>query len=1461
MEILPTGAKRCITAAQGDTGANVSATNDLSLLWDYKTLPDPIPITTYSDSTLSPESHFQAIGIGTLKIISNENTVLPWLMLYTPNATGTILSPDHFIMNDTTLHSFAQTGDKSGKGGLTFHDDQDNIITSLNMTRTTDGLWFTTNQTLLPPEPIPSTSPNDTPSTVIPATVCSVTTSRTLPTTEATSSPKQHLWHLWHQRLGHISPTTMHETSKVVEGIPPLPRQIPLFHCPFCDHSKLTKKSGNKTSTTEHFLPGTMFHMDFGFMSGPSNLQDVFYKGHTPKSTTVASRDGHVAYLLIIDAASRYVWVFPVKSKKPPINLIHTFLTRHGQARTGLITTSANGVLTRSHQVRTMLATDHPTLTLQTTPTPHPLFHSSYDQPKFAVRTDNGSELAGSELFRSTIHEHGYLVETTGTDASSMNGKAERPHRTIKERVRCLLWNAGLGVEFWADAILHTVWLYNRTYHTAIAQTPYQAYTRRTPTLDHLITFGAKITAKKAKKRPTALDPNTYNGIFLGYRATSDLIRYWDTDHQQERTAKHFSHDEVHYGTSLLTRPPGPKLLLDLITENDSDSLKTSCLQEHLPTHPMFTDTPITNIDPIKEILTHDPLPYNKVVVPLDSNPPIPNLPSNAAAAPLHATLCKTQYGPLSDHTRLQYDLACLHTTYHHHGPHTVDCIPLQGAHPTLGMIFTNHPDLTATIILDHCIPGTTAWKRLKRWKSRLRNRQLTHINEHSITDLIQIPSIILTLRQTGLQSIQLYFATPNWHAMDQRGIPTLTFDQLNVVTHHLQAIQDKQMGPSWPSSTSVPSWPPTHQSALPSIHKIQQHQKLTRRKISTTSDFPMFKRSEWKQLDRYQGQNMFGEPQPRPVDPSAVILPWVWAYVYKIDPVSLESHPKSRGTCNGGTRHGKVITLAETYAACVEQPAHRLTWALTAGLNYYALGCDVGNAFAEANGPKDPFYMEVDAPFREWWTEHLGHPPIPLGWVVPINKNLQGHPEAPRLWSKHINRIIIHDLHFTPTTHEPCLYYRLNKHNQLQLLLRQVDDFLISTPTREEAHAIRDEIQQHVANPLNDLGLIKRFNGADIIQSQHYIKISCETYITKIRDHHGWPPPRSNTKPLPIRTDHTYLTTLQQSRGPDDSHEQRELETQMGFNYRQVIGELIFAMTLCRIDISFAVILLSQHSAAPAKCHYQAARALCDYLELTKHHGLHYWRPTLNPDLPLHPLPNHITDSARLASFPTEPNPTTPHGASDATWGADRNTRRSLTSVVILLAGAAVYYRTRLHPTIALSSTESELYGQTDAAKAALYIRSILEDLGITQLQPTPLLADNRGAVCIAMSQQPSRRTRHLEIQELSLLNWTEDEKVEFIQTPTQYNYADSLTKATGRIKFYEHHDILMGRYPPLYVHSSSSSAPTHSPSTSSSTSLHIPPVTDTHYTILSTCQNPPLSRHDFHRLLQPFDSASAGG
>jgi hypothetical protein len=122
----------------------------------------------------------------------------------------------------------------------------------------------------------------------------------------------------------------------------------------------------------------------------------------------------------------------------------------------------------------------------------------------------------------------------------------------------------------------------------------------------------------------------------------------------------------------------------------------------------------------------------------------------------------------------------------------------------------------------------------------------------------------------------------------------------------------------------------------------------------------------------------MFGDPCEQPTDPNTVIPSFAWTDVHKIDPLSYEIVEKARGTCNGGKRHKKSVTVAETYTACVEQPAQRLHLALVTALNFTAIGCDVGNAFAEAPAPTQPFFMHIDDQFRDWWENCPSRDPIP---------------------------------------------------------------------------------------------------------------------------------------------------------------------------------------------------------------------------------------------------------------------------------------------------------------------------------------------------------------------------------------------------------------------------------------------------------------------------------------------------
>ena len=101
-----------------------------------------------------------------------------------------------------------------------------------------------------------------------------------------------------------------------------------------------------------------------------------------------------------------------------------------------------------------------------------------------------------------------------------------------------------------------------------------------------------------------------------------------------------------------------------------------------------------------------------------------------------------------------------------------------------------------------------------------------------------------------------------------------------------------------------------------------------------------------------------------------------------------------------------------------------------------------------------------------------------------------------------------------------------------------------------------------------------------------------------------------------------------------------------------------------------------------------------------------------------------------------------------DSDWAGDSNHRKSVTGIVIKLAGGTVLYKARFQDTLALSSTETEFIATVEAGKYILYLRSILQDIGMTQHEATILYEDNQGSLLMAQAQQPTKRTRHIDIK-----------------------------------------------------------------------------------------------------------------
>jgi len=729
--------------------------------------------------------------------------------------------------------------------------------------------------------------------------------------------------------------------------------------------------------------------------------------------------------------------------------------------------------------------------------------------------------------------------------------------------------------------------------------------------------------------------------------------------------------------------------------------------------------------------------------------------------------------------------------------------IPIKGDHPTLGLL-TKYCEYRQRVqIKDMAI--STPGSRLKCWRTVIRNSYILKFHEFAITSQADLEHAISQVRRRKLLKAKFVIATDKSYGVHPlEGIMQIHFDQLNVIAKHLEDIERERQEERIRQNTITPVIRQTKDEATvpeselpppelpPLIDDENLAQQFSMKQAMKHTDWPEFKKGQYKQLNQYWEQGMFSYPMPLPRNANA--LQMLWRFNIKACGTR-----KSRMVCNGSPRQKGTVTIGHTYANALDAASERLFWAIVAHEGLIAIGADVSNAFAEAPAPKAPLFLYIDDSFRDWWVNHLQREPIPKECnVVRVNNAIQGHPESPRLWEKHIDGIL-RELGLKPAVHEPCLYAgEINGHRVL--FLRQVDDFAVASSDMQTARELIDAINAKMRIDVKHLGIIDRFNGVDVHQTRYYVKITCEKYLHKMIKAHDWLLKGTTPiNPIPLPADNHYIRKLEEAVVPATLTEKLQLKEAMGYNYRQVIGEVIFPMMKCRPEIAPHAIKLSQYMENPATEHYQAIRELVAYLAATIEDGIYYWRKTPVMELPIGPMPQLHNDNYVMPD--NTPAEEALYGYVDSDWGADTRHRKSVSGIILMYAGGVVGYRCKCQDVIAHSSTEAEFAAACDAGKMILFFRSILEDLGFEQKDATVLYEDNNGALLMANAQQPTRRTRHMDIKKFALLDWVEQDLMILRTIKTAENAADGMTKALTRQLFTRHADTIMGRRIPEYV------------------------------------------------------------
>ncbi|KAE8966953.1 hypothetical protein PR001_g28243 [Phytophthora rubi] len=132
----------------------------------------------------------------------------------------------------------------------------------------------------------------------------------------------------------------------------------------------------------------------------------------------------------------------------------------------------------------------------------------------------------------------------------------------------------------------------------------------------------------------------------------------------------------------------------------------------------------------------------------------------------------------------------------------------------------------------------------------------------------------------------------------------------------------------------------------------------------------------------------------------------------------------------------------------------------------------------------------------------------------------------------------------------------------------------------------------------------------------------------------------------------------------------------------------------------------------------------------------------------------------------------------SDADWAGNRDDRRSVSGMLLMLCGAPVVWRSTFQKTVALSSTEAEYMALSDCVKECVWIRRLLKDIGAEQVGATVIYEDNQGAMALAKNVGYQARTKHIDIRYHFIREKVVRNEVELEYVDTKNQLADFMTK-----------------------------------------------------------------------------------
>ncbi|GJP35230.1 hypothetical protein CLOM_g19738 [Closterium sp. NIES-68] len=369
-------------------------------------------------------------------------------------------------------------------------------------------------------------------------------------------------------------------------------------------------------------------------------------------------------------------------------------------------------------------------------------------------------------------------------------------------------------------------------------------------------------------------------------------------------------------------------------------------------------------------------------------------------------------------------------------------------------------------------------------------------------------------------------------------------------------------------------------------------------------------------------------------------------------------------------------------------------------------------------------------------------------GRVCRLKKAIYGLKQAPRAWYHKLEEALLAG-GFKKSECDPSLFL-LQEKDEILMLLVYVDDILLFSAST----ALLDSAEQMLEMQFkcSKMGEVKYYLGMHVERDveKGVLRLHQRKYCEGLAEKYGLQDGGKPATPLP--SGFTVEPCADEEVVGDSD---RKL-------FHSMVGSLNYAANHTRPDIAFATSRLASVVSRPSHEQLEAAKRLVRYVSATASVGLEY---------------SGVRQRLQRGAADVKSGEMLLSCYTDASFNSVKADGTSIGGYVCLLGGGAVSWRSKKQNEVGLSSCETEYMALHHGAKEVVWLRRLLEELGVGQEEPTVVFCDNESAVKLAKNACLHGLTKHIRPK----WHWVRrllDKEVRLEIVKTHQQAADIFTK-----------------------------------------------------------------------------------